>query len=292
MYLIVGAGFLGTYLISRLSQVSAEPIVGAVRRLSDTLPCPNTTYVQCDVTNPDDIARLCALCGNEKLTVFYFAARHNVDELFEHAQAGRIVNIDALSYFLDTVPGINKFFFASTDCVYGENAPGSRKFRESDPCRPINIYGEQKLEAEGIVKAHGFTSVRFSYMLGASLLHKRHFYDRITEKLRAGETVEMIDGMVRSAITYETAAGLLAQLAMLPAEKQVDVVNLCSDGEYSKYELGLCIAARVGADRTQIRKLSEAEGRKFFSDRRAERLVMDNRRLKKLLGLREILLEV
>ena len=292
MYLVVGAGFLGTYLIKYLSAHTREKIAAAVRDPAAAIPYPRTEYVRCDITNPADVESLASYCAGEALTVFYFAALHNVDYLFEHAEEGRRVNIEALSRFLDTVPGIEKFFFASTDCVYGENAPGSPKFKETDPCRPINLYGEQKLEAENIVRAHGFTAVRFSYMMGPSLLEKRHFYDRLAEKLTAGQSVEMIDGMVRSALSYETAASLLARLSDVPAALLPDTVNLCSDGEYSKYDLGLRIAAACGASETLVRRLPEADAAAFFKDRRASRLVMDNLRLKTLLHIARIPLEV
>lgn len=285
MYLIVGAGFLGTYLIKNLSAHTDGPILAAVRDPAAAAPFPHTEYLRCDVTDPADIELLAERCGGEPLTVFYFAACHNVDHLYEHPEEGRNVNIGALAHFLDAVPGLDKFFFASTDCVYGENAPGSRKFRETDPCEPINEYGRQKLEAENIVHAHGFTAVRFSYMMGPSLLSKRHFYDTLAAKLTAGQPVEMLDGMVRSALSYETAAELLERLSALPAEHLPETVNLCSDGAYSKYELGLKIAAACGADPALVRRLPEEAGRSFFKDRRASRLVMDNTRLKALLGL-------
>ncbi len=292
MYLIVGAGFLGAYLIRYLSAHTEAPIVAAVRDPAAALPFPGVRCVRCDVTKAAQVRRLAEACGGEPLTVFYFAACHNVDYLYLHAEEGRRTNLDALSRFLDTVPGIEKFFFASTDCVYGENPPDIAAFRETDPCRPVNEYGRQKLAAEAIVHAHGFTAVRFSYMLGPSLLPKRHFYDTIYEKLSRGEPVEMIDGMVRSALSYETAASLLGRLASLPAARLPDTVNLCSGGEYSKYDLGLQIAAKAGAPAALVHKITEAEAAPFFKDRRASRSVMDNTRLKTLLGVNEIHLEV
>ena len=291
MYLIVGAGFLGTYLIRYLSTHTEDHILAAVREPATAASFSRTEYIRCDITNGEDVRRLADVCGGKKLTVFYFAACHNPDFLYEHPEYARRVNIEALFRFMAAVPGIEKLFFASTDCVYGENAPGSAPFKETDHCCPINEYGRQKLEAEEIVRAHGFTAVRFSYMLGPSLLKKRHFYDNIAEKLLAGEPVDMIDGMVRSALSYETAAELLARLTLLPPEALPDTVNLCSDGAYSKYELGLRIAQRVGASRTLVRPISESEVT-FFKDRRASCLVMDNTRLKKLLDLGEIRLEV
>ncbi len=98
----------------------------------------------------------------------------------------------------------------------------------------------------------------------------------------------MLEGMVRSALSYQTAAELLARLAALPASALPDTVNLCSDGEYSKYELGLKIAERCGADPELVRPLPESAGSAFFKDRRASRLVMDNARLKGLLGLASV----
>ena len=285
MFLIVGPGFLGTYLMKTLSP---QPVLAAVRDPAAVLPLSGAEYVRCNVVCENDVLHLAEKCGGEPLTVFYFAACHNVDYLFEHPEEGHAVNVMALSRFLDTVPGIVILFFSSTDCVYGENAPGSQKFKETDACLPINEYGRQKLEAETVVRAHGFTAVRFSYMMGPSLLPKRHFYDVLAKKLVAGQPVEMLDGMVRSALSYKTAAGLLARLASLPAESLPDTVNLCSDGEYSKYELGLRIARDCCADPALVHPLPETAGGVFFKDRRASRLVMDNTRLKGLLGLSSV----
>lgn len=292
MYLIVGAGFLGAYLIRYLSTRAGVPILAAVRDPSAALPVPGVTYVPCDVTRASDLQALGRACAGERLTVFYFAACHNVDYLFGHPEEGKRVNLDALKAFLDTVPGIEKFLFASTDCVYGENPPGIPKLRETDPCAPVNEYGRQKLAAEKVVLARGYTAVRFSYMLGPSLLQKKHFYDTIYEKLSRGEQVDMIDGMVRSALAYETAARLLAKLSAAEPQALKGVFNLCSDGAYSKYALGKRIALAAGAPEELVRPITEAQAASFFKDRRASRSVMDNAKLKTLLGIREIPLEV
>lgn len=290
MYLIAGAGFLGAYLLRYLSAHTDAPILAAVRDLSDTLPLPGVRYVAFDVTDPDSLHRLAAACGGEDLTVFYFAACHNVDYLFRHPQEARRVNLDGLSRFLDTAPHIKKLLFASTDCVYGENPPEIPKFRETDPCLPVNEYGRQKLQAEALVLERGYTAVRFSYMLGPSLLQKRHFYDKIYETLSRGEPVDMIDGMVRSALSYETAASLLARLSAADPAALAGIYNLCADDACGKYELGLRIAARAGAPASLVRPITEAAS--FFEDRRASRSVMDNTKLKTLLGIDTVQLEV
>ena len=54
-------------------------------------------------------------------------------------------------------------YFASTDCVYGENDARHPRFTEDDALCPVNVYGAQKAEAEEIVRAHGFTVLRFPF---------------------------------------------------------------------------------------------------------------------------------
>ena len=115
MYLIVGAGFLGAYLIKNLSKLEREPVLATVRNPLNTAPFPNTEYVVCDITMDAQIRLLAKRCGNEPLTVFFFAACHNVDYLYEHSAEARVINIDALRRFLDTMTGIKQFFF----CVNG-----------------------------------------------------------------------------------------------------------------------------------------------------------------------------
>ena len=286
MYLIVGAGFLGAYVIKELQAASAGAVLAVGR--APALSLPGADYVQCDVTDPVQVRSLAQRLAGERLTVFWFAAMHDVDALYADPARGKKVNLEALQTFLRYFPEIEKFFFSSTDCVYGENPPGCAKLKETDPAVPINEYGRQKLAAEEIVRAAGFTAVRFSYMLGPSLLPKRHFYDRLCEKLTKGEPVEMIDGMVRSALSYQKAASLLVALSGLPTCRLPQTVNLCGDAALTKYRLGQMAAARCGASQALVVPIPEAEGQKFFRDRRASRLVMDNGLLKSLLGLTAI----
>ena len=95
----------------------------------------------------------------------------------------------------------------------------------------------------------------------------------------------MIDGMVRSVLSYRQTAALLVQLSRLPAGSLPGILNVCGDEGLTKYEMGLGIAKRLGCDPALVKRITEEEGRKFFKDARAHSAVMDNTRLKRLLGL-------
>lgn len=290
MYLIVGCGFLGGYVMNELHARTGETMVCTRRTASAADGLPFVRSVVCDVTKPEDLDRLMAVCGTDRLTVFYFAAMHNVDRLYEHPQEGRRTNIDALSAFLDRFDSrIDRFLFSSTDCVYGEQ--GDRPpFAETDAPRPVNEYGRQKLEAEDVVRSHGLTVLRFPFMLGPSLNERPHFYDKIVTALKNGEPVEMIDGMVRSVLSYADAARLAVSLALYDGALP-DTVNVCGDRGYGKYDVGRIVARNIGADPELVVPLTKEEGRKFFKDVRADAAVMDDRLIKKILGLDRIVWE-
>ena len=291
MILIVGCGFLGSYLAKHISAASGERVLAVVRNSENVLQLNNTEYVCCDVTNTQQIKMLAEKTKGERLTVFYFAACHNIDFVYRNPGKAREINITALDNFLNEFDNIEKLFFASTDCVYGEN--GNIEFLdEAGELNPVSEYGRQKAEAEKIVAAKGFTSVRLPFMLGPSLFDGRpHFYDRIKASLQNGQSVEMIDGLYRNVMSYSQTAELLFALSKhsgaLPG-----VINVCSDTGMSKYQMGCRLAEYFGFSDELIVRISEKEGEKFFTDKRASSSVMDNSLLKSLLEIDEIKWEI
>ena len=290
MILVVGSGFLGSYVLKTFSELTDEKLAGTFHTQRTQPNIQRVEWIKLDVADSDDIARLADKLKGEKLTVFYFAAVHNIDYIYTHPDEARQINVTALQNFLDSVKNIDKLFFASTDCVYGENINGEL-LTESSELNPVNIYGIQKHEAEMIVTSHGFTCVRLPFMLGPSLTNKPHFYDTIIKSLSEGKSVEMIDGMVRSVLGYSQTAKLLYELSLLPKEKLPSVINIAGDEHLTKYEIGLKLAAKIGARQSLVKKISEEEGRKFFRDARASSAAMDNTLLKQLLKKEKIIWE-
>lgn len=288
MILIVGCGFLGSYLLKYASERTDEKIVATVRDLSCVMPLDSVEYIKCDITDKEDIEVLCNKCNNEPLTVFYFAACHNVDFVYENPYKASEINIDALDNFLKAVPNIKKFYFASTDCVYGEGKELDFKFNEESDLLPVNEYGRQKAKAEEIVVSKGFTVLRLPFMLGPSLTSKKHFYDNICSKLLQNQSIEMIDGMKRSVLSYEQTAKLIYSLSTINADLP-QIINVCADEELSKYEMGLILAERLNEPKSLVKSITEEQGSKFFKDVRASFTAMDNTLLKNLLGLESII---
>ena len=287
MILIVGCGFLGSHLLNQILQTTNEDVLCVARNTKKSLLDPKAELITCDITDNNNLEKLARRCGNEPLTVFYFAACHNIDLVYEKPELARQTNIVALESFIAHLPNIKKLFFASTDCVYGEGKDRYFKFKETSPLLPINEYGRQKIEAEKIITNAGFNVVRLPFMLEASLSATPHFYDKIKDSLLNNETVEMIDGMYRSVLSYSQVAKILLTLAQLE-EPIPPIINVCSDNAFSKYEMGCIIAKNLNVPPSLIHKISEDEGKKFFKDNRATNGGMDNTLVKSLLGIKTL----
>lgn len=286
----MGSGFLGSYILKNAkSYYKNEKIIGTYRASNRIPSLQEVEFHKCDVTSKEDLLKLRARCLDNNITVFYLAACHNIDYVFNNRDEAARINIDALKSFYDFMPKIDKLFFASTDCVYGESGELSKKFSEKDEPNPINAYGKQKAEAEKIVLAHNHCAVRLPFMFGPSLSNQQSFYDSVCQKLKNKEPVEMIDGMQRNAVSFSLASKLLLRLSCLEKSTIPSIVNLCSDYTYKKYDIGIKIAEEIGADSKLIKKISEQDGKKFFTDKRASSIVMDNRLIKETLCLESII---
>lgn len=280
MILVIGCGFLGSYIAQYALENTDETVVATIRDLNNLPRVDGVQFEKCDVTNVDDIKALYEKTKQHNLTVFYLAACHNVDYVYENPDEARKVNCIALENFLDTMTNVKKLFFASTDCVYGENGE-IPLLKESSPLNPVNEYGRQKIEAEKMVLSKGFTVTRLPFMFGSSMSAKSSFYDNLCKRLENGEEIEMIDGMLRSVLRYSEAAELLVKLS--EKDNLPQIINVCGSESLSKYDVGCLVAQEMGAEVNLVKKISEAQGSKFFKDTRASVSVMDNGLLKSLL---------
>ncbi len=99
--------------------------------------------------------------------VFHFAAKSIVSESVKYPELYWENNVDQTRLLLDAMiaAGVKRFVFSSTCAIFGD--PGDKTMDESLPKKPINPYGETKLEVEKILEdyagRHGLKSVALRY---------------------------------------------------------------------------------------------------------------------------------
>lgn len=288
-FLIVGAnGFLGSYFVKILKKCNHK-IVATALNVEGLQNDAVITWIKCNVTCEQEVDAL--LCHMEPLApyhVIYLAACHHPDVVEKNKKLAWDINITALSSFLNKADGAASLYYASTDTVYGEGSE-TYAFREEDALHPVNTYGKHKALAEKMVTAYGHHVVRLPFLIGTSLSpRKKHFYDIIHETIAAGKPLEMFADSYRSTLSFRQAAELVADLAQLEQSRVPQILNVAADDALSKYEVGIKIAEKHGIDPKLVVPISIQKAQGIFEVPRAATTLIDNTKLKEVLGLSSI----
>ena len=132
--------------------------------------------------------------------------------------------------------------YVSTDLVFdGEHAP----YAENDTQGPVNVYGQQKAEAErGMRTAFpGVTVCRVPVMFGDAGPCSKSFIQPQITALRRGEPVKYFSDEVRTPVSGATAA----QGLLLCLDKPGETFHLGGRQRVSRYDFGLLLCAAIGA---------------------------------------------
>jgi UDP-glucose 4-epimerase len=142
---------------------------GLSSRLTSTTP-----LVKASLQDSDAVGRV---FENHKISgVLHLAAKKRVGESVERPDYYWQENVGGLQNLLDAMKqhDVKKFVYSSSAAVYGEpNVPTGTLINENVECKPINPYGETKLEGERLARAlaleHGFkvAALRYFNVAGA-----------------------------------------------------------------------------------------------------------------------------
>lgn len=123
--------------------------------------------------------------------------------------------------------------FTSTDLVFDGLKP---LYQETDEVSPVNIYGEQKVQAEtGILKVYPSAAIcRMPLMFGRETPTAKSFIQQFIQILKEGKELNLFIDEFRTPVSANTAAmGLLLAL-----EKVNGIIHLGGKERISRYEFG------------------------------------------------------
>ena len=199
-----GAGYIGSHVTLALKQAGFSPVV------VDSLVKGNlwatkhaTAFRQGDIGDATFIASVCD--EFKPLAALHFAAFIEVGESVQKPEMYFANNRDKAAVFFRTIAdkGVKHIVFSSTAAVYGE--PEGSPISETAPTRPINPYGQSKLEAELALRAiAGVRSVALRYFnvagaaadddLGETHYPETHLLPRLLLPL-INSPAEILDGL-------------------------------------------------------------------------------------------------
>lgn len=274
-----GAGYIGSITTRLLLDAGHNCIVyDSLERGYREAVDSRAEFVQGDIG--DETLILEALAGCD--AVMHFAGLIDVAE--SQSEPGRYLAVNserpiALLRAMLTAE-IDALVFSSTAAVYGE--PERVPLLESDPCKPVNVYGASKLAFEHRLAEFaekGLRSVSLRYFnvagawpdgsLGEAHDPERHIVPRVLQALAAGQdTFEIFGGdyptpdgtCVRDYVhVVDLAQAHLDALRYLEADGETTAFNLGSEHGYSNREV-VEACARVTGRKVQIKIGPRREG--------------------------------
>lgn len=293
MYAIVGSnGYLGSYLIKNILEHTDDNVMAISRSSGNVYNDSRVNELNCDITDFKAVQELnVKLSVYPNLKIIFLAAYHHPDKVAENPKIAWDINITSLSYFLNAIDNVESFFYASTDTVYGDGKI-SHPFNEEDKLSPVNLYGKHKVLAEALVTSYGYNVARFPFLIGPSLISKKHFYDIIVDNISSGNAMEMFSDSYRSALDFNSASKLLIELIEKNIPEMPPIINISGDQHLSKYDIGLMIANKINVDKKLIKDIKVSDNQEIFKVKRAATAILDNSKIKKLLGIDEIIMSL
>ncbi len=165
-----GAGYIGSHCVRQLIAHGHEPVVvdNLVYGHRPAVPSAVPYYE----TSLGDRERVCAILDDEAIeAVMHFAAfcytGESVREPLLYYENNVVETVRLLGAMRER--GVHRFVFSSSCATYGE--PETMPITEDAPQRPINPYGQTKLDVENLLRslanAHGLASASFRYFNAA-----------------------------------------------------------------------------------------------------------------------------
>lgn len=147
---VTGAsGFIGSRLRDAMLDAGADVI--AIRRAGSPEPKRGRSVV----ADYEDLASLEKLMSDEKPDLVFHVAGVTKGVTYADFQRG---NVTPTKNLLEAItrahPTISRFVHVSSLAAYGPSKVGD-PHRESNPRKPIEFYGQSKLEAEEVVESYG-----------------------------------------------------------------------------------------------------------------------------------------
>jgi nucleoside-diphosphate-sugar epimerase len=163
--LVTGAsGFIGSRLRDALLARGLD-VLSIRRKGSAPAKAGQGRSVECAY---DDVAALTRLVEMEKPDYVLHVAGVTKGVAYEDFARGNLMPTENLLRALETAhPGLERFVHISSQAAYGPSTK-ERAVSEDDPRRPVEFYGQSKLEAEHAVEKRG-TSLRWTILRPAGV---------------------------------------------------------------------------------------------------------------------------
>jgi len=237
---VIGASGLVGGALMRALAAAGQDVVGTAW----THPQPGLHVL--DVRDAAAVRRCIEQHGAQ--VVYVPASLTNVDYCELHPDESRASNVTGVRNIVAS--GVRVVYFSSDYVFAGDHGP----YRETDPVRPICVYGRHKVLAEQSIASDGLI-IRTTVVYGSELQRKNFVY-RLRSTLSEGRPLRVPVDQIGSP-TY--APNLAEAAVALEQRGATGVYHVAGTERASRYEFAGAAAAVLGLDAALIQPVTTAE---------------------------------
>lgn len=251
--LITGThGLLGQYLLRDFTAAGHSVIAtGRGSARIDISAYSNCTYEVMEIT--DEAQTKYVIENSRPDIIIHAAAMAQPDACELDKEACTATNINATRFITAAAKNVGaKLIYISTDFVFsGDAGP----YKESDATRPVNFYGQSKLDAETIVMHAGidWAIVRTVLVYGNILKGTRsNMVTWVKDNLEQHKPIKVVNDQVRTP----TYVGDLSKGIVLVAEKNAKgIFHISGEEVFTPYEMAVEVADFFKLDKSLMEKV-------------------------------------
>jgi len=231
--------------LSELALQSGHDVISGYR---DHLPLHGKP-IALDLTHASEVRKVVSQAHPD--AIINTAAMTDVDRCELEPEAAFSANARAVSNVARAAKETSSFFVqVSTDYVF-DGKRGS--YSESDETRPVNKYGESKLEGEKAVKneldGESWSIARSSVVYGWGRASRPNAATYVYEKLAKGESIRMVRDQFCSPTLNTNLSAMLLEIAErgLPG-----IIHAAGATRLNRLDFAIGLAKTFGLDATLI----------------------------------------
>lgn len=207
----------------------------------------------CDLTNEQEVTKLVTEIDPD--CIIHTAAASDPNWCQQHPSNAHRINVQASDLLAKLSADLDiPYLFTSTDLVFdGSQAP----YSEESQVNPVNIYGEQKVEAEQkIVSIHKKSIVcRMPLMFGDTPPGSKRFLQNWIEQLQAGKELSLFIDEYRTPVSaLDAVKGL-----MIALENRPRLLHLGGRQRISRYDFGKLLIEVLQVQESQIKRSKQQD---------------------------------
>lgn len=212
-------------------------------------------FVQLDLLDKDGLKAL--IQEFQPSHIIHCAAMTSVEACEQEAEKCQQLNVDLVGDLANWAREFDYHLtFLSTDFVFdGKNGP----YKEGDPVKACNAYGQSKIEAEALILGSGCRAAILRTILVYGVIADKNRSNLVLwakQKLEKGEKINVVDDQWRMPTWVDD----LAMTCILSVEKNAKgIFHISSEQQYSIIEAVYEIADFWGLDKSLISPVHAAD---------------------------------